>query len=687
MPPPASSLPRRLAGTALIVLLVALAVLRSAAGTRLDGFTVDEPWHIVAGVSYLRTGDFRLNPEHPPLAKLAVGIAIPDEFRLRPLAPLVEKSQERELVEETMYFDNDSPATQAASRAGMWGFHAALLLLLGLVLWHAFGLPWAAGALAFLALEPSIAAHLPVVMTDLPLALCFGLAAVCAGLLVSQWRCRWAVACGVAVGLALGSKHSALAGVAGMVVVMAFAALRGLRDGGVRMVARRSLQLVLAAVVSLAVLWGQYGLRFHAGPDGSDAFNRAMQDKIADLNIAHWRDTIAFADRHRLLPRAYLWGLADTVRAGVEGRGQSSHLVWGTQHKGRAPWFTWPSVVLAKVPLALMALSLLGLALLPRSGLSAKAKWTLAALLAGSATHLLALMGSQGTYGGIRHALPLLVTLAVLAGAAVAWAWQRRSKPALAAVSLLFVAAMAMTLREPRVWEYHNELAGGTANAWRQFGNEGLDLGQRYPEIRAFHDRVVKPEGGTLFSNYWFGDKQAFADRLNFRHRIQDMDDDNVAGVYEGYFIVGMSSHLPEPDWGWDPVRAYQGTQEAARLGYVQIRKGRISDPMARAGSMYFHVVEYLYEKDGTDSALVARRLEEVVAVMPPHVGAGIELGNAYLRLGDGASARIAYQRLLDQQQVPVEALVRAQLQAQVARIDAGDDPAGLKPLRNPWME
>ncbi|MBP6597381.1 MAG: hypothetical protein KA196_07680, partial [Arenimonas sp.] len=196
-------------GLSLLLLLAALAVLRSQAGTRLDGFTVDEPWHIVAGVSYWRTGDFRLNPEHPPLAKLAVAAAIPDSFTLRPPAPLVEKSQERELVEETMYLDNDSAGIQAAARRGMWSFHALLLVLLGGALWRAFGLPWAAGTLAWLALEPTVGAHLPVVMTDLPLALTLGLAAITAGLLASQWRWGWALACGASVGLALGSKHSA----------------------------------------------------------------------------------------------------------------------------------------------------------------------------------------------------------------------------------------------------------------------------------------------------------------------------------------------------------------------------------------------------------------------------------------------------------------------------------------------
>jgi hypothetical protein len=41
-------------------------VIRSAVATRLDSFTIDEHYHITAGVSYARLGDYRLNPEHPP---------------------------------------------------------------------------------------------------------------------------------------------------------------------------------------------------------------------------------------------------------------------------------------------------------------------------------------------------------------------------------------------------------------------------------------------------------------------------------------------------------------------------------------------------------------------------------------------------------------------------------------------
>jgi len=50
-----------------VFLLVALAILRSALTTRLDGFTIDEAYHIAAGVSYVKYHDFRINPEHPLL--------------------------------------------------------------------------------------------------------------------------------------------------------------------------------------------------------------------------------------------------------------------------------------------------------------------------------------------------------------------------------------------------------------------------------------------------------------------------------------------------------------------------------------------------------------------------------------------------------------------------------------------
>ncbi|MAL03871.1 MAG: hypothetical protein CL625_06320, partial [Arenimonas sp.] len=296
-------------GLVLLLALVALAVLRSHVGTQRDGFTVDEPWHVVAGVSYLRMGDYRLNPEHPPLVKLVAGAAQDRDFVLPPVAPLAEKSQEREWVEDVMFMQNDAAAAQKASRVAVWAFHAGLLLALGLLLWRAVGLAWAGGTLGFLAIEPTVAAHLPVVMTDLPLALTLAVAVVAAGLMLEGWRWRWVGATGLALGLVLANKHSAMAGLAGLALVVAAGALGGWRQGRAREVVRRLGKGMVAGLLALAVLWATYGFQFHAAPDGQDPFNRAMPDKIADLQIPHWRAAISLADEWHLLPRAYLWGL------------------------------------------------------------------------------------------------------------------------------------------------------------------------------------------------------------------------------------------------------------------------------------------------------------------------------------------------------------------------------------------
>ncbi len=683
---------QRMGGVLLLGALVALAVLRSHLGTRLDTFTVDEPWHIVAGTSYVRSSDFRLNPEHPPLAKLWVGAAMQRDFKLRPTPVLKEKLQERDLVEETMFFDNDPARAQHDARIAMWSLHGLLLFVLGLLLWRAFGLAWAAGSLAFLAIEPTVAAHLPVVMTDLPLGLTLLIAAVCGGLLTADWHWRWVAGFGFALGLALGAKHSALPGIAGIVLVVALAALWSWRMGAARNTFARLGKLALAGLLGIAVLWAQYGFQFHASRDGSDGFNRAMADKVADLSIGHWREGIAFADRLHLLPRSYLWGLADTVRTGVEGRGISQHVVWGKVYEGHAPWFSWPAILASKLPLGLMLLSLLGVPMLWRAKLSREAKCVLWSVLGGAVSYSVALLGSEGIWGGIRHAMPLVVALSIPAGAAVSQAWALRARTLesgarLSVIVLLLVGVVVMTISEKRAWEYHNELVGGSEGAWQYFGNEGLDLGQRFGELRAFHDRVVKPSGEPLYSNYWVGEEQMRAARFNYRRRVESLDDTNVEGIYEGYYIYTRSDHRPMPSWDWDPQAVFKGLRRVAQFGFVEVWHGRQVLPRTRAGSMGGKVFEYVYKENGDDWGLVARRLEEVAEYFPQSASTAIELGNAYVRMGDGPAAIRAFRRPLDQDKAPIDARISEQMQAQIKRIEAGADLSMMKPLRNPEME
>ena len=66
---PRRPLPERLFWPAIIVLLATMGAMMSIAA-RLESQTFDEALHLTAGFSYWKTGDFRLNREHPPLSKL-----------------------------------------------------------------------------------------------------------------------------------------------------------------------------------------------------------------------------------------------------------------------------------------------------------------------------------------------------------------------------------------------------------------------------------------------------------------------------------------------------------------------------------------------------------------------------------------------------------------------------------------
>src|SRR6266852_8874122 len=91
-----------------LLALVGGAIARSAIATRLDGFTIDEAYHIAAGVSYVRNADFRINPEHPPLVKLWVGTLISATgFRLSSILPFADKADERDFAEQDVYLYND----------------------------------------------------------------------------------------------------------------------------------------------------------------------------------------------------------------------------------------------------------------------------------------------------------------------------------------------------------------------------------------------------------------------------------------------------------------------------------------------------------------------------------------------------------------------------------------------------
>jgi hypothetical protein len=173
---------------ALTLLIVGGAIFRSAVASRLDGLTIDEAYHIDAGVSYVRYDDFHINPVHPPLVKLWVGNFLSiTGFHLSRLRPFADKSDERAFAEQDVYLHNDFNSVQRRARIAMWTLNGRLLVLFAFAVPRVLGFGVAIGALFFLAIAPAVAAHLPVVMTDLPVSLLSATSVVLASRAFYAW--------------------------------------------------------------------------------------------------------------------------------------------------------------------------------------------------------------------------------------------------------------------------------------------------------------------------------------------------------------------------------------------------------------------------------------------------------------------------------------------------------------------
>jgi len=71
-----------------ILALVAMAALQVTSVLN-DSQTYDEGVYLASGYSYLTTGDFHLNREHPPLGKLLVALPL---LALHPALPVEDSS-------------------------------------------------------------------------------------------------------------------------------------------------------------------------------------------------------------------------------------------------------------------------------------------------------------------------------------------------------------------------------------------------------------------------------------------------------------------------------------------------------------------------------------------------------------------------------------------------------------------
>ena len=103
-------------------------------------------------------------------------------------------------------------------------FNGLLILFFVWTVFRTAGGAVAIGALTFILIDPTVAAHWPAVMTDLPVALLSVTSVLLCVLVIREWSLLNLVLLAIALGLTLSSKHSGVI-TFGFVAVVGTAAL------------------------------------------------------------------------------------------------------------------------------------------------------------------------------------------------------------------------------------------------------------------------------------------------------------------------------------------------------------------------------------------------------------------------------------------------------------------------------
>lgn len=470
---------------------------------RQNSQTFDESAHIYAGYSYWKRGDFGINPEHPPLAKMVGAIPLLGmHLDLQPPPPIFFRAASS-MGGFRFLYTQDADTILLRARMAMMVFTFALALLVLFAAREMFGDVAALIALLLFVFGPNILANGALVGTDMAVSAMLFATVYAFYRYTRKPTAARLLVCAVAAGLALGVKHSALIVFPLLVLLAAGSVLldrksgmeagvpRSKRWGGE--VARMIVALLVISAVSFALLWAAYGFRYAARP-GNAAMTPPTAAFLATLHRPLEARTIGFAEHHHLLPEAYLYGLTDVTELTNEGRPM---FVLGKIYS-TGKWFYFPATFLIKSTIGFLLL--LALALVAAGLWRRERARELMFMVVPAAVYLGAALLSKMNIGH-RHILPAYAFLIVLTAAGAALLMRRSRVWAGVVVVLLAFHVVSSARAYPAYLAYSNEVWGGPSQTWKVLtdANTGWDSGlkplQRYVREKGIRDCWLAYDG------------------------------------------------------------------------------------------------------------------------------------------------------------------------------------------------
>jgi hypothetical protein len=464
--------------------LILVACLLAASTWRVYSNTWDEPEHLAAGIELLDKGRYEYDTEHPPIVRIfmALGpyLAGARSFGTPPPDGVLEGV-------DILYSGGHYKLYLTLARLGTLPFLA--LLLYSTWLWARRVSASAGEALLAVLLTvavPPILGHAALATLDVAAAATVLLALYASQCWLSSARWKDAVFCGLASGLAVGSKFSAVPFLAlgfGVQVVAHVVLLR--RQSPERSpvpaaspMKQRLRDLAIILVMTLLPLALAYGVRSHA-TSVAHRFDWALAFLLREHGLSHDAGVLL---QHLWMPQ-WVQGLLEGIIA-IKAHNDAGHLSFLLGQLRSTGWWYFYLVALAvKTPIPLLILGPVGMVMLAREGWRERDAWRLAPLLLFLAVLVFA-SGFSHINIGIRHVLVLYPFMALGAAYLVAGVWRSLRAAAVRPLAIAgsglvvaFVGWQVLTLwtANPDYLPYFNE---AVAHPEQVLVDSDLDWGQ-----------------------------------------------------------------------------------------------------------------------------------------------------------------------------------------------------------------
>jgi hypothetical protein len=497
---------------------IALGSLRIIATYTVFNHTVDEPAHIACGMEWLDRGTYRMEDQHPPLARVLAALG-PYLSGIRLQAVWDKDPTHFGMYSEGqhIYYAGDHYwRTLVLSRLGV--LPCFWIACLAVYFWarRYFGVPTGVVAVSLFSFLPPVLAHAGLGTTDMAVTAFLGAAFVALLAWCESPGWKRSVLFGVAGALAILSKFSSLAFFPAAAAAALAAYLVAAHPGARRLLGQTKRLLVPAALATVAaflVVWAGY--RFHTGP-------------------------VSFAGISLPFPELY-----SGIRNVIE-HNRTGHLAYLLgQHSIFGWWYFFPVVLAVKTPIPLLLLAAFGAVV----SLSRFRKlggaylfplgFSLAILGVGMAGHINV---------GLRHILPIYVGLSVVAAVGTVRLYELMRRSGWAKTALVVLAgwlALTSLAAHPDYLAYFNAFAGSeperiVADSDLDWGQDMTRLGTRLHELGATHVTYM-----PLVFDYY--DKRGLPP-MDFGSPLEPSPGWNAVGLTE-WKVLRMGLTPPATPW------------------------------------------------------------------------------------------------------------------------------------------